>query len=49
MLAVSGALAVGLGGRDVAANMLRDAYDSTRDGRGPIRREVRSERDRVGT
>jgi Conserved TM helix len=49
MLAVSGALAFGLGGREVAANMLRDAYDSTRDGRRPIRREARPERDRVGT
>jgi Conserved TM helix len=49
MLAVSGALAFGLGGREVAASMLRDAYDSTRDGRRPIGREVRPERDRVGT
>jgi hypothetical protein len=49
MLAVSGALAFGLGGREVAADMLRDAYDSTRNGRRPIRREARSERDRVGT
>jgi Mechanosensitive ion channel, conserved TM helix len=49
MLAVSGALAFGLGGREIAANMLRDAYDSTRESRRPIRREVRPERDRVGT
>jgi Mechanosensitive ion channel, conserved TM helix len=33
MLAVSGALAFGLGGREVAADMLRDAYDSARDDR----------------
>jgi len=33
MLAVAGALAFGLGGRELAANMLRDAYDSSRDGR----------------
>jgi hypothetical protein len=49
MLAVSGALAFGLGGRDVAAEMLRDAYDSTRDNGRPIRREVRPQPDRVGT
>ena len=30
MLAVSGALAFGLGGRQVAADVLRDAYDSAR-------------------
>lgn len=34
MLAVAGALAFGLGGREVAADMMRDAYDtSRRDGR----------------
>jgi hypothetical protein len=41
MLAVAGALAFGLGGREVAADMLRDAYDSARkdrrrDGRDPL-------------
>jgi hypothetical protein len=30
MLAVAGALAFGLGGRDLAARMMRDAYDSSR-------------------
>src|SRR5205085_5591085 len=30
MLAVTGALAFGLGGREVATDMLRDAYDSSR-------------------
>jgi mechanosensitive ion channel-like protein len=31
MLAVAGSLAFGLGGRDLAAEMMRDAYDSSRD------------------
>ncbi|MFL5830396.1 MAG: mechanosensitive ion channel family protein [Solirubrobacteraceae bacterium] len=47
MLAVSGALAFGLGGREIAADMMRDAYDSTRDGRQPGGRATRPERDRV--
>jgi hypothetical protein len=47
MLAVSGALAFGLGGREIAADMMRDAYDSTRDGRQPGRRATRPERDRA--
>ena len=43
MLAVAGALAFGLGGREVASDMLRNAYDSGRreNGRGsrhPARR-----------
>jgi Conserved TM helix len=33
MLAVAGALAFGLGGREIAADMLRDTYDSSHDGR----------------
>jgi hypothetical protein len=48
MLAVSGALAFGLGGRDVAADVLRDAYDSTRDHKRPARRGAPSAADRVG-
>ena len=47
MLAVSGALAFGLGGREIAADMMRDAYDSTRDGRRPGGPATRPERDRV--
>ncbi len=46
MLAVSGALAFGLGGREVAADMLRDAYNSAREDRRSGRRDVRPERDR---
>ncbi len=33
MLAVAGALAFGLGGRELAGDMLRDTYDSSRDSR----------------
>ena len=33
MLAVAGALAFGLGGRELAGEMLRETYDSSRDGR----------------
>ncbi len=33
MLAVAGALAFGLGGRELAADVLRDTYDSSRDNR----------------
>jgi Conserved TM helix len=33
MLAVAGALAFGLGGRQLAADVLRDTYDSSRDSR----------------
>ena len=33
MLAVAGALAFGLGGRELAADMLRDTYDSSRNSR----------------
>jgi hypothetical protein len=45
MLAVSGALAFGLGGREVAADMLRDAYDSARQNRRRGGRNVRTESD----
>jgi hypothetical protein len=48
MLAVAGALAFGLGGREVAADVLRDAYDSARDNRRPARREVPTADNRVG-
>lgn len=49
MLAVSGALAFGLGGREVAADILRDAYDSARDTRRPPRRAADPDRDRLGS
>jgi hypothetical protein len=49
MLAVAGALAFGLGGRDVAGDMLRNAYDSSRESRGRGRRDARPQGDRLGT
>jgi Conserved TM helix len=47
MLAVAGALAFGLGGRELAADMMRDAYDSSRDNRPRGQRIPGSDRDRV--
>lgn len=47
MLAVAGALAFGLGGRELAADMMRDAYDSSRDNRPRGRRIIRPEGERV--
>jgi hypothetical protein len=46
MLAVAGALAFGLGGRELAADMMRDAYDSSRDSRPRGRMAVRPDGDR---
>jgi hypothetical protein len=45
MLAVSGALAFGLGGREVASDMLRDAYDSGRGQNGRADKRARSDRE----
>ncbi|MBV8217281.1 MAG: hypothetical protein JO325_02360 [Solirubrobacterales bacterium] len=45
MLAVAGALAFGLGGRELAHNMLRDAHDSSRDNRPRGRRALHPEGD----
>jgi hypothetical protein len=47
MLALAGALAFGLGGREVAADMLRNAYDSTRDNQDRIKQDLRTGRDRA--
>ncbi len=47
MLAVAGALAFGLGGRELAAEMMRDAYDSARDDRRHTRTVMRTEGRRV--
>jgi mechanosensitive ion channel-like protein len=49
MLAVSGALAFGLGGREVAADLLREAYDSTRESRRRDGRAGHPARDRAGS
>jgi Mechanosensitive ion channel, conserved TM helix len=45
MLAVAGALAFGLGGRELAADMMRDAYDSSREDRLRGRRALRPDGD----
>jgi Conserved TM helix len=46
-LAVAGALAFGLGGRELAADVMRNAYDSSRDRRRGDRTNARPERQRV--
>jgi Mechanosensitive ion channel, conserved TM helix len=47
MLALAGALAFGLGGREVAADMLRNAYSSGRENQDQIKRDMRTGRDRA--
>jgi mechanosensitive ion channel-like protein len=47
MLALAGALAFGLGGREVANRMLSDAYDRGRTNTGRFRRDQIDERDRA--
>jgi Conserved TM helix len=47
MLAVAGALAFGLGGRELAADMMRDAYDSSREDRSRRRSALRPDGDRL--
>ena len=47
MLAVAGALAFGLGGREVAARMMRDAYDSSHHNGRQRRLAHRPDRERV--
>jgi mechanosensitive ion channel-like protein len=47
MLALAGALAFGLGGREVAADMLRDAYSSGRENQDRIKHDMRTGRDRA--
>jgi hypothetical protein len=46
MLALAGALAFGLGGRDVASRMLNDAYDSGQRNKDRIKRDVEAGKDR---
>ena len=46
MLALAGALAFGLGGRDVASRMLNDAYDSGQRNKDRIQRDVETGKDR---
>jgi Conserved TM helix len=47
MLALAGALAFGLGGREVAADMLQNAYSSGRENQDEIKRDIRIGRDRA--
>jgi hypothetical protein len=47
MLALAGALAFGLGGRDVAADMLRSAYDTGQDKSDDAKRDLQQGRDRA--
>jgi hypothetical protein len=47
MLALAGALAFGLGGRDVAAQMLGDAYDAGQRNKDQVKRDIQSGRDRA--
>jgi hypothetical protein len=47
MLALAGALAFGLGGRDVAADMLHNAYSSARDNQDRVKQDVQTGRDRA--
>jgi Mechanosensitive ion channel, conserved TM helix len=47
LLVLAGGLAFGLGGRDVAADMLREAYDRGRDNKDDVRRDLQQGRDRA--
>jgi hypothetical protein len=47
MLALAGALAFGLGGRELAADMLRDAYRSGRENQDQIKQDLRTGRNRA--
>ena len=47
MLALAGALAFGLGGRDVAARMIGDAYDAGQRNKDDVKRDVRQGRERA--
>jgi hypothetical protein len=49
MLALAGALAFGLGGRDLAAQMLGQAYDAGQRNAGQVRQDVQIGRDRAET
>ena len=47
MLALAGALAFGLGGRDVAARMLEQAYESGQQQKGQVKRDVQQGQQRA--
>ena len=46
MLALAGALAFGLGGRDVAGRMLQDAYDAGQRSKGQVKADLQAGRQR---
>jgi hypothetical protein len=47
MLALAGALAFGLGGREIAHDLLHDAYGSARDNKDQVKQDMRTGRDRA--
>jgi small-conductance mechanosensitive channel len=47
MLALAGALAFGLGGRDVAAQMLNDAYQSGQQNKGQVKQDMQTGKERA--
>jgi cobalamin biosynthesis protein CobD/CbiB len=47
MLAAAGALAFGLGGREIAHDMLSNAYGSAQDNKDQVRRDMQTGRDRA--
>ena len=47
MLALAGALAFGLGGREVAADLLRSAYDSGQQNAGQVKRDMQAGKQRA--
>ena len=47
MLALAGALAFGLGGREVAGDLLRNAYDSGQQNKDQVKRDVQQGRQRA--
>jgi hypothetical protein len=47
MLALAGALAFGLGGREVAADLLRGAYDSGQQNAGQVKRDMQAGKQRA--
>ena len=47
MLALAGALAFGLGGREVAADLLRSAYDSGQQNKGQVKRDMQQGKQRA--
>jgi Conserved TM helix len=47
MLALAGALAFGLGGREIAHDMLRNAYGSAQDNKDQVKQDMQTGRDRA--